>query len=174
MKKLSNDFTISTKDKKGKTRTVVVKGNSQLPRIIYLKMLYGDDYMDYIKDEVGVDTFLSNSLKKSNEKTDFLKNDKLVIEFATNWLVLTNYYKDKLGKNIRDKDAIAILEKEKNFKNIGNLYIFRCELFKADFNLDKKFNNKLKKNLLQLKKINKVIQSEKDSRNNHLIKNKVW
>lgn len=172
--KLLNNFTISTKDKKGRKRIVNIAGGSKLPRVIYLKMLYGDDYIDYIKDEAGVDNFLNNSFKKNDEKSNFLKNNELVIEFTKNWLVLTNFYKEKYGKNVRDKDAVEKLSKEFNFKTLSNLYDFRCHLFKADFNLSEKFNIKLKRNLDRLEKINNIIKKETDSRNKYLIKNKVW
>jgi hypothetical protein len=39
---------------------------NKIPRIIYLKMAYGDDYIDYIKDEYGVENFLRDSLKKED------------------------------------------------------------------------------------------------------------
>lgn len=89
-------------------------------------------------------------------------------------MVLTNFYKERYGKNVRDKEAVEKLYKEFNFKILSKLYDFRCELFKADFSLSEKFDFKLKRNLGRLETINSRIKKETDSRNKYLIKNKVW
>lgn len=147
---------------------------NKIPRILYLKMLYGDDFMDYIKDEYGVDNFVRDVLEKEDGKTHFLKDDPEVREFSAHWLILTDYYKDKFGKGIRDKNAVERLMKIRGFKTVAKLYEFRCELFKADFILSDKFKKKLTKNLVLLKKITTRLLDQKRKKNEYLIGNKEW
>ena len=147
---------------------------NKVPRIIYLKMAYGDDYIDYIKDEYGVENFLSDILKKEDEKTNFLKDNPDVKEFSVNWFILTDYYKSKFGKRIRDKNAIDNLMKIRGFKTLAKIYEFRCNLFKADFILNDKFKQNLSKNLILLRRITSRLLLQKQKKNDFLIKNKEW
>lgn len=167
-------FSLTSKTEKGGQRTVNIFGDGQVPRIIYLKMLFGDEYMDYIKDEIGVDKFLQNSLGKEDSKSLFLKDSTEVKEFFVNWIIFTRYYKERFGKKVRDKDAVEKLSKEEEFNGLSDLYDFRCSLFKADFFVDEEFRNLLNRNLFLLKQMNKVILEENSERNQNLIENKVW
>lgn len=137
-------------------------------------MAYGDDFMDYIKDEYGVDNFVRDILDKEDEKTHFLRDDQGVKEFSSHWIILTDYYKNKFGKGVRDKDAIGKLTNIEGFDLIDKIYNFRCELFKADFVLNEDFRKKLAENLTHLKTITQRLLREKRERNEFLIKNKEW
>lgn len=150
------------------------KAGTGIPRILYLKLRYGDDFMDYIKEEVGVENFLRDKLSREDEKTSFLQNDLEVKEFSSHWFILTDYYKSKFGKRVRDKDAVDNLSKIYGFKILLKVYDFRCALFKADFYLNDKFRKDLTKNLLILKRITTKIVNEKQKKNEFLIKNKIW
>ena len=148
--------------------------NTKTPRIILLKILYGDDFMDYIKDDFGVENFLKDILKGGDEKCYFLENNPKVKEFSANWFIVVDYYKSKFGKNIRDKDAIERLSNIMGFKSLPKIYDFRCRLFKADFSIDNEFKQELTENLSVLKKISKKILVDKKKINNYFIKNKDW
>ena len=145
-----------------------------IPRILRLKIIYGDDFIDYIKDDYGVEKFLRDIFRGRNAKGVFLKNNRKVKEFVANWIVFTEYYKERFGKNIRDKDAVDKLFQEQNFKGLKRLYSFRCELFKADFSLDKDFYTRLDKYLVLLRKINRTILQAQRKRERYLIKNNEW
>lgn len=147
---------------------------NKIPRVLYLKTLYGDDFIDYIKDEYGIDKFVKEVLEKEDNKIHFLKDDFEVKEFFAHWLILTDYYKDKFGKRIRDKDAVDKLMQIRGFKAVAKIYKFRCELFKADFTLNDKFKNKLTKNLVVLKKIITRLLDQKNKENKYFIENKEW
>lgn len=147
---------------------------SGIPRILRLKMIYGDDFIDYIKDDYGVERFLRDIFRYRNSKGFFVKNNPKVKEFVANWIVFTEYYKNRFGKSIRDKDAIEKLSKETEFNGLTRLYSFRCELFKADFSLDKAFSIRLKKSLILSQKMNRVVLKKRISREQYLIKNKDW
>ena len=145
-----------------------------IPRILRLKMIYGDDFIDYIKDDYGVERFLRDIFRGRNAKGVFLKKNRKVKEFVANWIIFTEYYKERFGKNIRDKDAVDKLFQEQNFKGLKRLYSFRCELFKADFSLDKDFYIRLDKYLVLLRKINRTILQAQRKRERYLIKNNEW
>ena len=150
------------------------QSRNKIPRILYLKILYGDDFIDYIKDEYGVDNFLHDVLEKEDSKTHFLKDDPEVREFSAHWFILTDYYKKEFGKEIRDKDAVGRLINIRGFKNISKLYKFRCELFKADFALNDKFRKKLTRNLILLKRTTSNLLAQKCKKNKYLIENSEW
>lgn len=145
-----------------------------VPRIVWLKILYGSDYIDYIKDTCGIDHFLKEIFKKDNDKNNFLQMNPTVKEFSAHWFIMTNYYKTELGQKIRDKDAIDKLSKKVGFKNLPKVYNFRCALFKADFFLDEKFESTLARNLILLSKMTKRILVQKQKKDKFLIENKEW
>ncbi len=155
-------------------RDKVVSQNHRIPRILRLKILYGDNFIDYIKDDYGVEKFLRDIFRDRGEKGTFLKNNQKVKKFAANWIAFTDYYKSRFGKNIRDKDAINKLSKEEKFNELEKLYSFRCKLFKADFSLEEGFYIQLKKYLLLLQKINRGILQARRKRERYLIKNTDW
>ncbi|GEM_PF-2239542 len=152
----------------------IISRSRGIPRILRLKIIYGDDFIDYIKDDYGVEKFLRDIFRNRNAKGVFLKNNPKVKEFVANWIVFTEYYKKRFGKNIRDKDAINKLSAELKFGGLKRLYSFRCELFKADFSLDKAFSIRLEKYLTILKKMNSVIFKERRKREQYFIRNKDW
>ena len=137
-------------------------------------MIYGNDFIDYIKDDYGVERFLRDIFKERGAKGTFLKNDQRVKKFSANWIVFTDYYKNKLGRNVRDKDAIDKLSKEPRFKGLKRLYAFRCRLFKADFSLDEAFYVRLEKYLSLLQKLNRETLQARHKREQYLIKNTDW
>ena len=147
---------------------------NKIPRIIYLKMLYGDDFMDYTKDDYGIRRFLREQLGKEKEKSSFFKTNLLVGEFAIQWLIFTDYYKYRFGQNIRDKDAISRISKENNFKKISDIYKFRCHLFKSDFSPSEDFEEQLKDNVVSLKEMNRHIFEKRERRNKYLINSTEW
>lgn len=151
-----------------------MKKQNKIPRILALKLQYGDDFIDYIKDEYGVDNFVRDVLAKEDEKTHFLRDNQHVKEFSSHWIILTDFYKERFGKSVRDRDAINSLIKIRGFKSLSQLYDFRCELFKADFKPDDRFKKRLAKNLIELKKITHRLLEQKRKRNEYLINNKEW
>lgn len=144
------------------------------PRIIYLKMLYGDDFIDYIKDEVGVDNFLKDIFERQEkQKNDFILNDKRVSNFFKQWAILVHKYKNLYGQSIRDKDAIDRLIATGIIDN-DSLYSFRNKLFKSDFNLDESFMNELDSNLTKLNLANSKLDLPLKEKDKKLINSKVW
>lgn len=152
-----------------KFQKVQLPKDAKLPRILILKLIYGDEFTDYIKDDYGVNKFLKKVFE--DEKIIFLKNSKDVIEFMINWTIFVYYYKNRLGRSIRDKEAMDILCKEEEFNKINEIYSFRCNIFKADFTVDENFQQKLKDYLKQLKRINTYIQNDKIK---YFVNSKVW
>jgi len=145
--KIDNAFTLSTKDKRGKKTTVIIRGDGQMPRIIYLKMLFGDDYIDYIKDEVGVDNFLKDVFtRKEEQKREFILNNKMVETFFKKWASFVHKYKNLYGQAVRDADAISKLQQVGVLVD-DSLYQFRNKLFKSDFELNKMFEVELDENI---------------------------
>lgn len=149
-------------------------GKKKISRILYLKIFYGDEFIDYIKDDYGVERFLREELDKEDVKSRFFKTTLLVKEFTTQWLIFTAYYKNRFGQQIRDKDVVSKLSRENKFKKIPNLYSFRCRLFKSDFFPDDSFYNELKTNLALIKKLNSDIFKRKEKRNKYFIENTKW
>jgi hypothetical protein len=147
---------------------------NKVPRIIYLKMLYGDDFMDYIKDDYGTERFIKEQLDKDIANRIFFETNQMVKEFAVQWLVFTDYYKNRFGQGVRDIDAVEKLKCEKIFSKIEDLYNFRCRLFKSDFHPNNKFSTELKSNIKYLKKLNKYVFKKRTIRNLFLIENKEW
>lgn len=149
-------------------------GKNKIPRIFYLKIRYGSDLIDYIKDDYGVERFVEEELAKADTKQEFYKSNPLVKEFALQWLLFVDYYKSRFGQSVRDKQALDKLVKEKRFHKIFSIYDFRCRLFKSDFSPNIGFKEELKKFLKLLTGINAAIFAEKQKRVKYLIKNKEW
>lgn len=151
---------------------------NKIPRIIYLKMFFGDDYIDYIKDDYGLEKFLKEKLESGRKikfaKRNFFETTETVKDFAVQWLIFTDYYKDRFGQGVRDKDATKRLAKEKRFKNITKLYKFRCQLFKSDFSVNKDFLAKLSKWVFYIKKLNMLNFKDAEARDRYLLKSKEW
>lgn len=144
------------------------------PRIIYLKMLYGDDFIDYIKDEVGVDNFLKDVFeRKEKQKNDFIIKDKRVAEFFKQWAIFVHKYKNLYGQAIRDRDAInklitgGIIEDD-------SVYSFRNKLFKSDFDLNESFMGELDSSLTKLNLINSKLDLPLKEKDKKLIESKIW
>ena len=147
---------------------------NNIPRSIYMRLILGDEQYEYIKDEVGVDNFLREQFANQNKMSDEMLIDKDIQKFSSNWFLFVEYYKTKLGKRVRDKDAIDKLKNKSGFESLEVLYKFRNKLFKADFNYDLEFKTELKERLRVLLRIVKHIKSEKRKKDSYLIKNKLW
>ena len=147
---------------------------SKIPRSIHMRLILGDEQYEYIKDEVGVENFLKEQFDNYYKEQEDIINNQDIKDFFVFWILIVSYYKFKFGKAIRDKDAVSKLKSTKNFTEIENLYAFRNNLFKFDFNYNVSFKNELKTNVSQLKKIITVINKERRKRDQHLIKNKEW
>lgn len=151
----------------------IKKPINKIPRILYLKLMFGSDLIDYIKEEYGIENFLNDIFRQEDERIAFLAGEKIK-EFTTQWIIFTDHYKKLFGKKIRDKDAINKLSKEKKFKDISELYSFRCKVFKSDFVKDEKFISDLNFYLKLLIKINKVIIKKRKNQRDWLIQNKFY
>jgi hypothetical protein len=147
---------------------------NKLPRSIHMRMILGDEEYEYIKDEVGVENFLKEQFDNYYKEQEDIISNQDIKDFFVFWILIVSYYKFKFGKNIRDKDAVGKLKSLKDFTEIEDLYAFRNNLFKFDFNYDDSFKNKLKSNVSKLKKIVGVINKERRKRDKRLIENKEW
>ena len=148
--------------------------NNKLPRSIRMRLILGDEQYEYIKDEVGVENFLKEQFDNYYKEQEDIINNQDIKDFFVFWILIVSYYKFKFGKNIRDKDAVGKLKLLKDFAEIEDLYAFRNNLFKFDFNYDDSFKKKLKSNVSKLKKIVGVINKERRKRDKRLIENKEW
>jgi hypothetical protein len=147
---------------------------SGTPRIIHLKMLYGDEFIDYIKDEVGVDNFLKDVFaRKEQQKNDFLLNDKKVETFLKRWAGFVHKYKNLYGQAVRDTDAIKKL-KDSGILADASLYAFRNKLFKADFELDKNFISELEHYTNKLIEADSSLDLSISKKDQNLIDSKMW
>jgi hypothetical protein len=147
---------------------------NKIPRSIRMRLLLGDEQYEYIKDEVGVEIFLKEQFDNYYKEQEDIINNQDIKNFFVFWILIVNYYKFKFGKGIRDKDAVGKLKSVKSFKEIEDLYSFRNNLFKFDFNYNDSFKKELKINVNKLKKIVTVINKERKKKDQRLIKNKEW
>ncbi|MCX6753245.1 MAG: hypothetical protein NTW62_02805 [Candidatus Nomurabacteria bacterium] len=147
---------------------------NKLPRSIHMRMILGDEQYEYIKDEVGVENFLKQQFDNYYTEQEDIIDNQDVKNFFVFWILIVSYYKFKFGKGIRDKDAVGKLKSLKGFEKIEDLYAFRNNLFKFDFNYNDPFKKELKANVSKLKKIVAIINKERKKRDQRLIENKEW
>lgn len=139
-----------------------------------MRMILGDEQYEYIKDEVGVENFLKQQFDNYYTEQEDIIDNQDVKNFFVFWILIVSYYKFKFGKGIRDKDAVGKLKSLKGFEKIEDLYAFRNNLFKFDFNYNDPFKKELKANVSKLKKIVAIINKERKKRDQRLIENKEW
>lgn len=159
---------------KNSDSTDVSKKEKSIPRIIYLKAQYGDDFIDYIKDEVGVDNFLKDVFtRKEEQKRNFILNDKKVETFFKKWASFVHKYKNLYGQGIRDCDAISKLQQAGILAD-DSLYKFRNILFKSDFELNKEFVAELDENIIKLNEADSKLDLPISGKDKKLIESKTW
>jgi len=150
------------------------KKSNGVPRIVHLKALYGDEFIDYIKDDVGVDQFLKDVFtRKEQQKREFLLNDKNVERFLKKWASFVHKYKNLYGQSVRDKDAISSLRKAGVLAD-NSLYEFRNKLLKADFEYGKSFVAELEENVKSLDEADSKLDLSLPIKDQKLIDSKLW
>ena len=148
--------------------------NTSIPRILALKLDFGDNFVDYIKDEIGVENFLEEIfLQEENKKRNFLLNNPQVIDFLKKWVIFVQKYKNLYGQHVRDADAITHLRTTGILQD-DSLYKFRNKIFKADFCPDEIFLSELVDYLKILEDADSKIDLEINQKNKELINNKIW
>ena len=147
---------------------------NKIPRSIRMRLILGDEQYEYIKDEIGVENFLKEQFDNYYEEQEDIIDNQDIKNFFVFWILIVNYYKFKFGKKIRDKDAVGKLKSIKSFKEIEDLYSFRNNLFKFDFNYNDSFKKDLKINVNKLKKIVSYINKKRRTRDKFFIENTEW
>jgi len=173
-KKIKNLLNKLIEINKSESVTTTTEQGNGTPRIIHLKMLYGDEFIDYIKDEVGVDNFLKDVFtRKEEQKRDFILNDKTAEIFFKKWASFVHKYKNLYGQAVRDADAISKLQQAGILAD-NSLYQFRNKLFKSDFEFNKAFVAELEENMKKLDEADSKLDLPLSGKDKKRIESKTW